>query len=54
MAYRGTRPWVGLMPNTPLKLAGILIEPPPSLPVAKVHSPAANAAAAPPLEPPGV
>ena len=42
------------MPNTPLKLAGMRIDPPPSLPVAMVHSPAANAAPAPPLEPPGV
>ena len=27
------------MPNTPLKLAGIRIDPPPSLPVARVHNP---------------
>ena len=42
------------MPKTPLKLAGIRMEPPPSLPVAMVQSPAAKAAPAPPLEPPGV
>ena len=42
------------MPNTPLKLAGIRIDPPPSLPVARVHNPAARAAPAPPLDPPGV
>ena len=42
------------MPNTPLKLAGMRMEPPPSLPVARVQRPAAKAAPAPPLEPPGV
>ena len=41
------------MPKTPLKLAGIRMEPPPSLPVAMVQRPAARAAPAPPLEPPG-
>ena len=42
------------MPNKPLKLEGMRMEPPPSLPVDSVHNPAASAAAAPPLEPPGV
>ena len=34
--------------------AGRRIEPPPSVPKAMAHSPAATAAAAPPLDPPGV
>ena len=38
----------------PQKLAGILIDPPPSLPEARVHRPAAIAAPAPPLDPPVV
>ena len=38
----------------PQKLAGMRIEPPPSLPVAMGHRYAATAAAAPPLDPPGV
>ncbi len=50
----GTRPNVGLCPTSPVKLAGSRIEPPPSLPIATVHSPAATADAAPPLDPPGV
>ena len=37
-----------------MKLAGIRIDPPPSLPVATAHNPAASADAAPPLDPPGV
>ena len=40
------------MPNSPQTLAGMRIEPPPSLPCANGTSPAATAAAAPPLEPP--
>jgi hypothetical protein len=40
------------MPNSPHALAGIRIDPPPSLPCAAGASPAATAAAAPPLEPP--
>ena len=47
-----TRPRVGLMPNSPQTLDGIRIDPPPSLPCAAGASPAATAAAAPPLEPP--
>ena len=42
------------MPVTPLKLDGIRMLPPPSLPVARVQSPEISAAAAPPLLPPGV
>ncbi len=38
----------------PLKLAGTRIEPPPSVPMCKAPMPSAQAAAAPPLEPPGV
>ena len=44
----------GLMPKTPQKLAGIRMEPPPSLPLARVHRPEARADAAPPLDPPEV
>src|ERR1700733_9002369 len=46
------RPRVGLIPNSPQTLAGILIDPPPSLPCAAGASPAATAAPAPPLDPP--
>jgi hypothetical protein len=46
------RPRVGLRPNRPQTLAGMRIEPPPSLPWAAGASPAATAAPAPPLEPP--
>ncbi len=50
----GTRPAVGLWPTMPLHVAGIRIEPPPSVPTASGPSPAASAAAAPPLLPPGL
>ena len=50
----GTRPNWGFRPATPQRAAGILIEPPPSLPTASGDSPAASPAAAPPLEPPTV
>ena len=46
------RPRVGLIPNSPHTLDGIRIDPPPSLPWAAGASPAATAAAAPPLDPP--
>src|SRR6266705_1424277 len=46
------RPRLGLIPNRPHTLAGILIDPPPSLPWATGARPAATAAPAPPLEPP--
>jgi hypothetical protein len=41
-------------PTKPVKLAGVRIEPPPSLAVPKGTMPAATAAAVPPLDPPGV
>src|SRR5580658_3408844 len=46
------RPRLGLIPNSPHTLAGIRIEPPPSLPWAAGARPDATAAAAPPLDPP--
>ena len=49
-----TRPRAGFSPTSPQHAAGIRIEPPPSLPCAIGTIPAATAAAAPPLEPPGV
>ena len=52
--YTGTRPWVGLRPTMPQKLAGIRIDPAPSVPTASGPRPAATAAAAPPLDPPAV
>jgi hypothetical protein len=48
------RPKLGLWPTRPLKDAGMRVEPPPSLAVARGTSPPATAAALPPLEPPGV
>src|SRR5439155_19870776 len=50
----GTSPKVGLSPTTPQQAAGILIEPPVSLPSAPSTAPSASAAAEPPLEPPAV
>jgi hypothetical protein len=50
----GTRPKDALMPNSPVKLHGMRIEPPPSVPTARGPMPAATAATAPPEEPPGV
>ncbi len=47
-------PVVGLSPLTPLSAAGILTEPPVSVPSAAAHIPAATAAPDPPLEPPGI
>src|ERR1700684_1136455 len=46
------RPRLGLIPNSPHTLAGIRIEPPPSLPWAAGARPAGTAAGAPPLDPP--
>src|SRR5690606_41548980 len=46
------RPRVALSPTSPHAEAGMRIEPPPSLPCATGTTPAATAAAAPPLEPP--
>src|SRR5436309_15547273 len=48
------RPREGLRPTTPQQLDGMRTEPPPSEPCANPHSPAATAAALPPLDPPGV
>src|SRR5580693_6909348 len=53
MPQRLHRPYVGLMPTMPQKLAGWRIEPPVSVPVAPSASRAATAAAEPPEEPPG-
>src|SRR5215472_12477339 len=50
----GTRPKLGFNPNTPAKLAGMRMEPPPSVPSAKGQNRAASAADEPPDEPPGV
>jgi hypothetical protein len=47
-----TRARVGLSPTSPQALAGMRIDPPPSLACATGTSPAATAAAEPPLEPP--
>ncbi len=52
--HRGTRPRLALKPTTPHTAAGIRIEPARSLPSASGPSPAATAAAAPPLEPPAI
>src|SRR5690242_806839 len=49
-----TRPRDGLRPTVPQQLDGMRTEPPPSEPCAKAQSPAATAAAAPPLDPPGL
>src|SRR6478609_10372276 len=50
---RLTRPYVGLSPTTPQKLAGWRTEPPVSEPRATGVTPAATSAADPPEEPPG-
>ena len=50
----GMRPYEGFMPTSPQKPAGMRVEPPPSDAVAAGRSPAATAAADPPLDPPGV
>src|SRR5204863_2755805 len=47
------RPRDGLSPTSPQALAGIRIDPPPSLACAAGTIPAATAAADPPLDPPG-
>ncbi|MDW3217235.1 MAG: hypothetical protein R8F63_01370 [Acidimicrobiales bacterium] len=48
------RPRWGLSPKSPLRAAGMRIDPAPSLADAAPTSPAATAAPEPPLEPPGV
>src|SRR5207253_2870686 len=50
----GIRPNDVFNPNAPVKLAGIRIEPPPSLAVTNGKTHAVSAAAEPPLDPPGV
>ena len=50
----GTRPKLALKPKTPLNDAGMRSDPPPSVPIPIGPSPAATAAEAPPLDPPGV
>ena len=52
--WAGTRPKLGFNPKTPVKALGMRIEPAPSLPTCNGPSPAAQAAAAPALLPPGV
>src|SRR5437667_9051173 len=52
--HRGTRPYVGFMPTTPVNAAGWRIEPPVSLAVAAKQRRAATAADEPPEDPPGV
>ena len=47
------RPRCGFSPTRPHQAAGMRIEPAPSEPIAPATRPAATAAAAPPLEPPG-
>src|ERR1700693_4779084 len=51
---RGTTPGLGRNPTTPQKLAGMRSDPPRHEPLASQTSCAANAAAAPPEEPPAV
>ncbi len=51
--YLLTLPYVGFSPTTPHQLAGCLIEPAVSEPIAAMTSSAATAAADPPEEPPG-
>ena len=48
------RPWLGLSPTRPHAEAGMRMLPPPSDALANGTMPAATAAAAPPLDPPGV
>ena len=48
------RPWLGLSPTSPQHDAGMRMLPPPSEALANGIIPAATAAAAPPLDPPGV
>jgi len=50
----GIRPYEFFKPTSPVKLAGVRIDPPPSLAVAKGTMALETAALEPPLEPPGV
>ncbi|MEY3055461.1 MAG: hypothetical protein RL550_1984, partial [Actinomycetota bacterium] len=54
LGARGMRPKVAFSPTSPVKPAGMRIDPPPSPAVARVTSPPATADALPPDEPPGV
>ena len=54
IGYAGIFPKVGLCPKTPQKLAGILIDPPPSVPIDAGPNPAATAAQDPPELPPAL
>jgi hypothetical protein len=49
----GTRCLLGLKPTMPHRAAGILVDPPVSLPIAMSHMPSATATAPPDVEPPG-
>ena len=51
--HREHLPYVGLIPVTPQKAAGCLIDPPVSVPVAASAAPAETTAADPPEDPPG-
>src|SRR5260370_7332811 len=48
----GTRPRLGLSPNTPHQPAGTRLDPPMSVPMCSGPYPAASPPAAPPLQPP--
>ena len=52
IGYAGIFPKVGLCPNKPQKLLGILMDPPPSVPIETGPNPAATAAHEPPELPP--
>src|SRR6202007_279541 len=52
--WAGTRPKLGFNPKTPVKALGMRIEPAPPRRTCNAPSPAAQAAAAPALLPPGV
>src|SRR5947209_3015327 len=54
VGHTGILPNVGLRPTQPQKLAGIRVEPPPSVPSARVVIPSTTATALPPLDPPEV
>ena len=49
----GTMPNVGLCPQIPVTWAGILIDPPMSVPISNAENPQATDTAGPPEEPPG-
>ena len=51
---RDTLLWVGLKPTIPLKAAGILKDPPVSVPIAMSAAPCATETAPPDVDPPGM